>query len=385
MSSSDVVYYNITIATTSVGVDTVNASIVAQNTLPILDNPSEYYGSIVRLNTPQFEIPLAYFDVEVDSSGNVPDINRGVYKFTVAWGSVTASGVLTTVSSNTQNVMWEQQDFTASPIPINGQPKTQSNYYFVYDYETVINLWNKAIATAYATVQSAVGAPLVVNQPPFFYYNPNTQVIELYSVQSYSEYTNSGNFLQLFSNDIMQPLIHGFKYFIINNAPKSILFNIQSYPNSMTPLNNVSFGMPAVNYIKVQQEYVSLNYWNMLRNIYITTTMPVQQEGYYIGNSNNFIGQNLLLQSTLTDYIPDLTGGQQAGVAGSQFIYNASSLWRIFQLNSHTPLYNFSASIFFADQNNYIWPLALFTKQQVNIKFMFIKKHLISNLLKSKV
>ena len=63
---SDVIYYNITISTTTVGVDTINASIVAQNTLPILDNPSEYYGSIVRLNTPQFEIPVAYFDVEID-------------------------------------------------------------------------------------------------------------------------------------------------------------------------------------------------------------------------------------------------------------------------------------------------------------------------------
>ena len=382
---SDVIYYNITISTTTVGVDTINASIVAQNTLPILDNPSEYYGSIVRLNTPQFEIPVAYFDVEIDPSGNVPYINQGVYKFTVAWGSITASGVLSTVSQNTQNVMWVQQDFTAKPVPINGQPKTQSSYYFVYDYETMINLWNTALATAYATVQSAVGAPLVANQPPFFYYNPNTQIIELYSVQSVSEYTNSGNFLQVFCNDIMQPYVHGFKYYLVNYPTTSLLFNIQSYPNSLTPINNVSFGSPAVNYIKVQQEYVSLNYWNMLRNIFITTTMPVQQEGYYIGNGNNTIGQNLLLQSTLTDYIPDLTAGQQAGVAGSQFIYNASSLWRIFQINSHTPLYNFSAALYFTDQNNYQWPLGLFTKQQVNIKFMFIKKHLIANFLKSKV
>jgi hypothetical protein len=382
---SDVVYYNITIGTNSTGVDYQKAAIIAQNTLPVIDNPTEYYGSIVRLNIPQFDIPAAYFDVETDSNGNVPDINRGVYKFSIVWGTMTSGGVLTSISQNTQNVMWVQQDFTASPIPLAGVPPTPSTYYFIYDYETIINGWNKAISDAYNVVQSAVGAPLVINQPPFFYYNPNTQIVELYSPQPYSGYNTTGQpFLQIYANDAMENLIHGFKYWNFQDNTLHSLFNIQGYPtNTMTALNTVTVG--GTLFYKAQQEYVTLAYWNMLRNIYITSTMPVQQEAYYLGNSNNILGQNVLLQSTLTDYIPDLTVGQQAGVAGAQFIYNASSLWRIFQMNSHTPLYNISAAIYFTDQNGNIWPLELFTKQQCNIKFMFIKKHLLSNLIKSRV
>lgn len=383
MSSSDIVYYNITIGTDTTGVTTEQASVIAQNTLPIIEDPSQYYGSIVRLNIPQFEIPIGYFDVAVNGSGNVPNINTGIYQFTVVWGSITAGGVLTNVASNTQSVTWVQQDFQASPIPQTGVPPTKSNYYFIYDYETVINIWNTALSTAYGVVQTAVGSPLTANTPPFFYYNPSTQQISLYSVQTFSEYTNSDNFLMVFANDVLEPYIHGFKYFNFVDSVLHSLFNIQSYPNKTNAINHVTLN--SVVYIQAQQEYVSLNYWNMLRNIYITTTMPVEQEGYYIGNSNNNLGQNLLLQSTLTDYIPDLTLGGQAGVAGSQFIYNAPSLWRIFQMNSHTPLFNISAAIYFTDQNNNVWPLLLFTKQQCNIKFMFVKKHLLSNLLKARV
>ena len=115
--------------------------------------------------------------------------------------------------------------------------------------------------------------------------------------------------------------------------------------------------------------------------------MPIALEGYYIGlpENVNSLGQNLLLQGTLTDYIPDLTLGQQAGTAGSQFIYNASSLWRLFQMLTDTPLYNISCSIYYTDINNNIWPLTLFTRQQANIKFMFIKKKLIGNFISARL
>lgn len=397
---SDIVYYNLTIGTNSTGLVASNndytaspASIVAQNTLPILDDPSQYYGSVVRLNIPQFEIPVAYFDVATDSSGNVPDIDEGIYQFTLAWGSLATDGTRTIVVEDTQSCRWVQQDFNAYPIPVNGAKLTPSNYYFIYDYETMINTWNVALKTAFDNLITSGLAPLLATgQEPFFYYDPNTQKISLYSVQSTSEFGFGTDFLQIYCNGVMENFIHGFKFLYFTDAVKSILFNVQSYPKITSPLNVSplpdSSGNPdpsGIPYIKVQQEYVSLNYWNMLRNIYITTTMPVQQEGYYIGSLNNNLGQNLILQSTLTDYIPDLTQGGQAGVAGAQFIYNANALWRIFQLNSNVPLMNISAAIFFTDQNGYSWPLTLFVKQPCNIKFMFIKKHLISNLFKGKV
>jgi len=384
--SDDVIYYNLTIDSNSTGLGNQSvASIIAQNTYPILNNPSEYYGSIIRMSTPQFEIPNSYFDAYVDpSTGLVPDVNRGVYQFTIQWGSVTPQGVITSIASNTQNVMWVQQDFTASPIPQNNQPLTQSSYYFIYSYETIVARWNAALSLAYNAVQSAVGAPLVPNQPPFFLYDATTQLISLYSPQANSEYSDTGlNFLQIFCNGILQPFINGFRYFAFPDPVKNVMFNIQSYPNQLTPVNQVTLN--SIVYIKNTQNFQSLAYMNTLRSIQVTTSMPVVQENFYTGSGTNALGQNLLLSSVLTDYIPDLTQGSQGGVASAQFIYNANSLYRIFCLTSNTPLYNFSCAIFWTDQYNNTWPLGLFTNQQISIKFMFIKKHLIANFLKSKV
>lgn len=382
--SDDIVYYNLTIGTDNNALNNQSlAAIIAQNTLPIIDNPKDYYGSIVRLSIPQFEIPNFYFDVETDANGNVPDINRGVYKFTIGWGSISAGGQITSIASNTQNVIWVQQDFTAI-VPKVGVPPTQSSYYFGYSYEEIIDQWNTALASAYSVVQAAVGAPLIANKPPFFVYDATTQLISLYSPQAWSEFSTSGNFLQIYFNDIMEPLMTGFSYNSYLNPIKTDLFYVKSYPNSTTPTNNVTIN--GTNYIRLTQQYNGFAYWNMLRNISVSTSMPVVQEGYFIGSDNNRLGQNVILQSTLTDYLQDLDqGASSAGVGGGQFIYNASSLWRLFCFNNSNPLYNISASIYFTDKNNNVWPLTLFSGQDISIKFMFIKKHLVSNLLKNKI
>jgi len=175
----------------------------------------------------------------------------------------------------------------------------------------------------------------------------------------------------------------GFSYNSYLNPIKTDLFYVKSYPNSTTPTNNVTIN--GTNYIRLTQQYNGFSYWNMLRNISVSTSMPVVQEGYFIGSDNNRLGQNVILQSTLTDYLQDLDPGASAGVAGGQFIYNASSLWRLFCFNNSNPLYNISASIYFTDKNNNVWPLTLFSGQDISIKFMFIKKHLVSNLLKNKI
>ena len=111
--------------------------------------------------------------------------------------------------------------------------------------------------------------------------------------------------------------------------------------------------------------------------------MNITRESYYVGNKSVPSQQNVLLQTALTDYAPDTT--TQAGASSSTFFYNASSLYRLFCFQQSAPLYNISASIVFSDKNGNIWPLQLFSKQQCTLKFMFIKKHLIKNLLKGQI
>ena len=89
---SDIIYYNLEINTGSQGLYSTyngqqNASIQAQNYLPILEKPSDYYCSIVRLSVPEMLIPIAYFDVAINQDGLVIDPNVGVYTFKLAFGT----------------------------------------------------------------------------------------------------------------------------------------------------------------------------------------------------------------------------------------------------------------------------------------------------------
>lgn len=85
MSSNDVVYYNLTIGNNDpaqAGLPTytaIPAEINANNNLPIVNNPDDYYASIIRFSTPAINLPLITFLVQTP----VNDINLGIYSFTI--------------------------------------------------------------------------------------------------------------------------------------------------------------------------------------------------------------------------------------------------------------------------------------------------------------
>ena len=67
MSDADVVYYNLSIGNNNYetagdgSYKEVNAKIDADNNIPILHNPDEYYGCIIRFQLPMITTPLISF------------------------------------------------------------------------------------------------------------------------------------------------------------------------------------------------------------------------------------------------------------------------------------------------------------------------------------
>lgn len=384
--SEDILYYNLEIGVSNytaqqanyTGYDNINnAQITAQNQIPIVTNPNDYYCSIVRMVVPQFNIPISYFDVFVDASGNVTDPNKGIYSFTLKYGT----------NQIHQHIYWVQQDQDYQ-VPTGTKP-VASEYYFIWDYQYFIDRWNEALKTAYDQLYTLVGAPLTANTPPFFMYNDATQEIELYTVKAFSDLNASGTVLEIYCNEAMEKYVFGLsaKYYRSLEG-LNMQFLVKTLPNATTPLNVQQIN--SVDYIVIKSQSANLSYWNMLKNIIVTTNMPVVQESFFQGynpnsNAGMFNGsQNVLLNSILTDYIPDLTNGNGAFVASSTFIYNASSLWRLFQFSSKLPLYNINVTVYFTDYNNNSWLLRLYNKNVMSLKFMFIKKSLISQyMLKS--
>ena len=130
--------------------------------------------------------------------------------------------------------------------------------------------------------------------------------------------------------------------------------------------------LQTIDYIKTSFDYNSYGYYNFLNSILISTHMNVQSEQFYINNPQDY--QNAQFVNVLADYIPDLAVPNGAGLVQQIFIYNASSLYRIFEFKQKTPLYAVSLTINLVDRYGNLFPLGLDKGIQASFKIMFIKK-----------
>ena len=108
--------------------------------------------------------------------------------------------------------------------------------------------------------------------------------------------------------------------------------------------------------------------------------MNVNSESTFINNPGN--SQNVSYTNVLTDFLPDLSNaGYEAGLFSKNFIYNAPSLYRVFEFNQKDPLLQMTVNIYFQDKYNNTYPLYLEKGTQANVKFMFIKKTMFRQFL----
>lgn len=393
MSSADVVYYNLTLGNNdpvSAGqltYSSIPASIDAYNNQPIIQNPDDYYASIIRFSIPCLNLPLIKFIVQT----NQPDINLGVYSFTILKGYTEnlPSGQAGYTSKSSQQFV----EFTPTiSIPANQIPTTpvgavQQNlpYYLVYDYLTFLNMWNTALALADLELYPAS------TTPPFFEYSATTQLITLYIPPIYK---TDDTYIAC-NNQFLQYML-GFpkinytqsgqdNQFGIDNVLLTNLGNVSGKSNLLDPAG-------AILYYGYEFQYTSYGYWNFLKSILITTTMNVNSEAVYNFNNANAITTNSLTGSTnqqnvnyiniLEDFIPDLAIPNGAGVANQIFTYFAQSLYRVFTFNQKTPLYKINLGISIVDTYGNIIPLTIPKGQSANFKIMFIKKSIYASMPK---
>ena len=369
---TDTLYYNISIDNTSQTTSglthgqnayPVNPNIVANNSTPILANPSEYYGSIIRFSIPCFTVPLIQFLVNTP----VLDVNQGIYSFTLEYNGIFSDQEYYTYITQIED----------SPIPLVGTPLQDfsSFYYFVYGYSVWVNYQNKCLAAAFANLSGKTTLP-AGSVAPYFYYEPTTQLITLYA-QTSSYNTSLETPIKIYFNTVSQQYFNGFPYIekglgTANGADCYFIIRDVNSQNIET-IDNIQ-------YVAMSQEFVSLGYLSPLKNILITTNMNVNSEVFYInqpgtGQNNNFI-------NVLTDFIPDLSSaGGEAGIGSKIFIYNAPSLYRVFEFKTNTPLYSVSLGVSWVDQLGNIYPLYLNKGTIATIKMMFVKKTVFNKFL----
>ena len=394
MSNNDVVYYNITLGNNdpdSAGIldySNLPANVDAYNNQPILENPNDYYASIIRFTIPALNVPLLTFLVQ----SNQPDIDLGVYSFTIIKDFSNNLPTGQASYSATSNPVFVRFQPTVSVKPTQlpkspvGNSQEVSPYYLVYDYTTFIAMWNVALATAH----TALG--YTTEPPPFFKYEPTTQLITLYCPVIYQ----TDNCAIGIDNQLI-PYTLGLAKINYNANGANLANGLDNViiPNyDVLNKNNISTGSPSVlTYYANEYQYNSYGYWNFLKSMLITTNMNVASEAVYNFNNartitNNSSGsknnsQNVNFVNILEDFIPDLAIPNGAGVSNAIFTYFAQSLYRIFTFNQKTPLYKVNLAISIVDVYGNIYPLTIPKGQLANFKIMFIRKEIYASMNKN--
>ena len=361
MSNADVVYYNLTIGNndpTTQGTLTygdIPTQITALNNIPIIQNPDDYYASIIRFQIPALTLPLANIAIQTP----VANINKTIFSFAITDTAGTPNATQTFVEWSPQIIL------PSSLIPPVGTPlQTKSEYYLCYSYNWFIDLWNKALATACSLYTSAIA------KVPFFAYDSATQLISLYADPTIFTGTSA---LKIWINNSFLTYFVGYEKVNVNQNDINNPNGLDNYLVIRDNLvNEVKLGATPTTYVKNDFEFSAYGYWNFLKNIIITTTMNVNSEVIY--NSNQSAIQSVQYINILEDYYPDLALQSGAGVSSQLFTYNAPSLYRIFTFNQKTPLYKVDLGVNVVDTYGNIFPLLLPKGQLANFKIMFIKK-----------
>lgn len=371
---SDVIYYNISI--NSANPDTAGktkgpfaqptvAEVTALNNIPILQDPSEYVASIIRFSVPCFAVPLVSFIVQTEQS----NINLGIGSFTLQYNGV--------YSNQTYHIFKPQIEDAKLPKPPLITQDFSTYYYFLYNYSWLMGIYNTALQTAFTDLQSKVGGALNSAKVPYFYFDPNTQLINLYADAAFFD-QSLPNPVYINFNSISSQWFNGMPF-----NEKSV-GSLNGADNYFIITNTNGINQKTINgttYDVLTQEFISLAYLSPLKNITISTNMNVISEQTFLQSKG--LVQNLVYNNIITDFLPDLSGGTEAGTGSKIFIYNASSLYRVFEFVDKKPLYVVNLAINWLDQLGNTYPLLLVKGTQATIKLMFIKKKVFQNFVNS--
>jgi hypothetical protein len=379
--SPDMFYYNIIINNS--GTESIPANYSEQRDIPLMTRPSDYYMSVIRFSVPGFSIPIS-----IIPSTNFPNLPVATpFNLYLEYNGTLVTQNVIFYSRNTSTVR--------KNIP-------NSNYYYIYDYQHFVDLVNNAFSLAVAALKTAVGSALNNLTTPFMIYNAQTQLLSLVTTQyfsgsAYTEFyeTPSANYLtttptlpankvNIFFNSEL------FNYFqalpVINfpNQPNKFWMLIENTynnyyndPQGLIPPTGPTGPTLGPLGLQQTQQFNSLNTWNSFNSLaFISKSLPILKEftpnvGYQNSNNTTQASSNTL--PIITDYVPLL---QFAGDQKADFVYNASSLYRLIQLQGINALYSIDLEVVWIDQYNNQYPIIVEPGQSINIKFMFVKKSL---------
>jgi hypothetical protein len=364
----DNVYLNISFQPTY---DDNEAVVLEYNTTkdtPILEKMSDYYMSVIRFDIPLAEVPITIFPIKP----NQPNPNLSSLIIGINYNNV----------SYPINLIYEPQYDVAvfGGVPVQNEDKQVVNeYYYIYQYENMILLINKALKTSY--INSGLQALFPSYEIPKFVFNSTSQLITLIVPKFFITLTAPAVSIPTINmNYNFYQYLDGFPFFEIdNNSPIGFDARFVLSDGAVTNSDGYAiFGTLPTNppeYYEVKQSTSILQFWNPIKKILLTSdTIPVLKE-YIQGTGKNSQTGNPSLP-IVTDFTPIV---EKAGDGRSIAYYLPTSEYRKVDLISDLALTKISMRVYWEDIYGNINPLYIGSYQQASVKIVFLNKSMYKN------
>jgi|ERR1700753_379217 len=319
-------------------------------TIPILDDCSKYYCSIIRFSIPLNDIPILIMPI----LNNQPDPNLTPLIFGIRFAG----------TNFPVNVVYVSLEPTLPPTPAPIGPifftssQLSSTYYWVYTFTNVINMFNTALNTA------MTNAGLGAIASPFYSFNP---VNQLFSLTITPDFFATG--AEIFMNNEASNYLSSFNYkFYGYNQPQG-----RELSHILTPLPSLTTDGTYI----FTEDYNTIVLWFSIRKILITTNdIPIQKES---APRQSLSGMNTGVNSqvpVVADYVPQLEFSNQSR---SIAYYTPLGQYKLVDMISEIPLNKVDFGVYWQDKIGNVHPLLISVGQQIELKIAFIKKDMYKN------
>lgn len=402
---------------------------------PILDNPSDYFVSVIRfsLETPSLPVFIpAPVIPSVESALPAPSPAINTYfnlNYYITMGAYNGANWV----EFQQPLLWIPEDLNAikpTPAQVNAGD-FDSPYFYCYSYTHFIyNIVNRGLAMCYQGLYALGGLGLTQNTAPFMSWESGSDKATLYAPTPFFDSTEEslrvaplkvyGNYVRIFFNQALFNLFSSFESYINkksgdptsatygvgkkdyiikvynkNNlnigtlpfntstavAPVVAGFNGSANVVPFTPYNTPSLAQAtplapySLTYIYMVQEYTTTPLWNPVSNITFTTSLlpvnPNLVSTPLIFNSGNVPQSKANIANVLTDLEVPLIVGRDYK---PNLLYSPQSEYRLIDLNGNIPLSSIQIGVFWRDAYGHLNPFYLLAGNSATIKLMFRRK-----------
>ncbi len=257
----------------------------------VLDNPSDYFLSVIRFQIPGNLIPL-YFETGY-ADGSDPNLTPKSVIMSIG-------GVFPILETNLVYVPHDKT-LTAPTLPIT---VNNIQYYALNSYQQIVDEINVALAAAFADLIVPVLVPPLA--APYMEYDSSTGLFSLIADQRYV----ANDIKIYFNTDLYTLFLPSFEtYFFGNDTSNGADYQIlvkDNHNNSFSiPAPTGATGYTGTDYFKMTQESKSLNNITDFRTLVLTVNnIPIRYES--IPNSTNISSIQSNFLPILTDFIPAL-------------------------------------------------------------------------------